>query len=1063
MSNGTGVRVEPDVPLAESESESEAESEAEPVTSAPARVSLRVLGTFEANVDGHPVPLGGPRQRAVLARVVVADGSTVPAEQIVEDVWGGTAGSTPSMVHVYVSRLRRALGGEAISRRAGGYLLDRGVVAVDAEAFETDVARGRGLLAKGDDEVAATVLEGALDRWVGPRAFGDLANLPFLEIITARLEELRVSAAETLADAHARRGRAAGDVALLEELAAHDPLRESLALRLVTALYDAGRQADALAAFERCRRSLADQLGVDPAPPLRRVHAAVLAQEAPTAAAAVGRRPPVNLPPRNRSFTGRGSLLAEVDRLLDDDSHRPRAVALSGLAGVGKTELALEVAYRRHREGRVAWWIVADDPAGTATGLADLAAAAGVPQYEREEDTREALWTELDRNPGWMIVFDNAVEPRELEPFLPAAQHGDVIITSHNPAWRRLARPIGLPPLIRAESVAFVTARSGDPDRAGADALAGLLGDLPLALEQACAYIEQTGMSIPDYVRLFQTRRANLLLGDRGGPGPTIATTWGLAFDRLRVRSALATTVLETAAFLAPDAIDVAVLAPLATDELDLNDAVGELLRLSLVDREGTQLRVHRLVQDVIRDRLPEPVRRERFAIAAGLCDAPSRGDDAGAAAWAAHLVVLAEHGEQLGMVPDRLVESLSALARRYAGRALYPAATQVLDAALRLIRVPAHAGPATAERQVQEGRLLCQLGEVLRRRRPAAEALQLHRDAVRMLQPVVGPDDVALAHAHNRLGHVLNCADDIEGAIVVARARVGRAGPGRTRRPAPAGAHRPGIHAVGRRPARTGRRGAAGRPGRADRPAAGATAGTGRTPPPGWAWSSRTAGSSPRPSATSGPSSRSSPGSAGPTTRTPRRRWTSSATCCGCRARWPSRWPATSGRCACWSGCWAPTTRGSGWPLTNLGLAYADADQPERAVQSQTRARAIFLAQLGPTHAHTLLAGRRLAVALARTDQPLRARALVEEVLADRRAPAGRQRRRARAGRRRRRHGATPRPVTPSWPPTGASGPARRSAAHWAPIIRKPAPWPSPAADRRPRWVTRGWIGGGE
>ena len=73
-----------------------------------------------------------------------------------------------------------------------------------------------------------------------------------------------------------------------------------------------------------------------------------------------------------------------MDRLLDDDTHRPRAVALSGLAGVGKTELALELAYRRHREGRVAWWIVADDPAGTASGLADLAAAAGITQYERE-------------------------------------------------------------------------------------------------------------------------------------------------------------------------------------------------------------------------------------------------------------------------------------------------------------------------------------------------------------------------------------------------------------------------------------------------------------------------------------------------------------------------------------------------------------------------------------------------------------------------------------------------------------------------------------------------------
>ncbi len=588
MRNGTGTRDAPD---------------AAPETDVPdgsgtarsARVALRVLGTFEATVDGRPVSLGGPRQRAVLARVLVADGAAVPAEQIVDDVWGGQGigGSTPSSVHVNVSRLRRALGGEAISRRTGGYVLDRRVVAVDADVFVAEVARGRSLLARGDDENAARILAAALDLWAGPRVFGDLANVPYLEITSARLEELRVSAAETLADAHARRGRAGRDVALLEELAALDPLRESLALRLVTALYAAGRQADALAAFERCRRSLAEQLGIDPAPPLRRVHAAVLAQEAPTTAAAVSRNPPVNLPPRNRSFVGRTSLLAEVDRLLDDDTHRPRAVALSGLAGVGKTELALEVAHRRHREGRVAWWIGADDPAAIASGLADLAAAAGITQYEREQDTREALWRELDRNPGWVLVFDNADEPHQLEPFLPRAQHGDVIITSHNPAWRRLARPISLPPLARAESIEFAVARSGDPDRAGADALAGMVGDLPLALEQACAYIEQTGMSLPDYVRLFRSRRANLLLRDGGGPGPTIATTWGLAFDRLRVRSPLAAKLLEIMAYLAPDAIDVAVLTPLAADELDLHEAIGELLRLSLVDREGGRLRMH--------------------------------------------------------------------------------------------------------------------------------------------------------------------------------------------------------------------------------------------------------------------------------------------------------------------------------------------------------------------------------------------------------------------------------------------------------------------------------------
>lgn len=727
------------------------------------RAVVRVLGGFTATVGADAVNLGGPRQRGVLARIMVGGTEAVSAEQILHDVWGERAAeATVGAVHAYVSRLRRLLGTPALPRRGQGYVLDRDVVTVDADRFLADVDAGRRALARGHDEDAAALLSTALARWTGPCAFGVGAqiHMPFLAPDAARLEDQRVIAAEALADAHARQGRAADDVALLEELAARDPLRETVAVQLVRALYAAGRQADALAAYDRCRGALADELGVQPTPALREMRAAVLAQQPLPGVA--GTVLPTNLPPRNRSFVGRRGLLAAVDTTLDDDTRRPRAVALTGLGGVGKTDLALELAHLRHRHGRVAWWISAEDPAGTATGLAALATALGIAPFERREDTRAALWAELDRTPGWLLVYDNADEPAQLEPFLPAARHGDVIITSRNPAWRRIAHPVAIGPLARGESLAYVATRTGDRP-VEAETLAELLGDLPLALEQACAYIEQTRMSLPDYVDLFRRYRDGLLLRGGGsggeGSGRTVATTWGLAFDRLGPRAA---HLLETIAFLAPDAISVATLRRFEAHELDLHDALRELLRLSLVDREGDTVRVHRLVQDVVRARMAEPARRTRLAAVAQECvthvaeigrDVP---DD-----LAAHLVCLAGHGEALGAEPDGLVDALERVAARQVERALYPAAEHVLHAALRL---HAEADPAV------RGRLTCALGQVLDTAGRLAPALELHHEAVALLESTVRPGEAVLAHAYNRLGHVLNCADDAPAAIVAHR-----------------------------------------------------------------------------------------------------------------------------------------------------------------------------------------------------------------------------------------------------------------------------------------------------
>ena len=886
----------------------------------------------------------------------------VSAERLVEDVWGGRAG--PDAVHPFVSRLRKVLGRDAIPQRRGGYVVDRDLVAVDADAFVAEVDDGRRALARGADAEAAVLLEAALARWQGERAYcgiADVADIPVVDAEADRLDELRVAAAEALADAHVRLDRGGEDVDRLGELVARYPLRESLAARQVMALYAAGRQADALAAYERCRRALADQLGVDPAPPLRRVHAAVLAQQALGAVSAAGPALRSNLPQRARAFVERPELAAR---------RRGRA---------GRRRPPAGGAVRHARGGQDRAGVRARAPAaaggprrvvGRRRGPRGHRRGAGRSRRRpwasrtraREEDTRAALWAELDRAPGWVLVFDNADEPARLEPYLPTAVHGDVIITSRDQAWRRLARPIPVPSLTRAESVTYVVERSGDPDTAAAAELAELLGDLPLALQQACAYVEQTGMTVPDYVRLYRGRQAEL---------GAVATTWGLAFDRLRRRSPLAAGVLETMSFLAADTIAVEMLWPLADgDELDVQEAIGELLRLSLVDRKGPILRVHRLVQDVVRVGLGPATAGTRLDAAARICLAVE-ADERDAAA---HLVQVAAHCEALRRLPLGLLDGLAAVARRFAERALYPAAEQVLTAALRLADVQSGGAGTT----IQRGTLLCQLGEVLDAAGRLDEALDLHRHAVELLDGEPEADELVLAHAYNRLGHVLNCADDTASAVAAHERSLKTLRAVQPRRPRRPGAGRPRLHALGRRPARPGGGGPHHGP-RADgarQPGLGARHGWARHGGPGPGLVEEAVELHRRAiDAFTAVSGADHPDTAQAMDKL------------GYALRLLHR-PAEAIEQHRRAVALLVRVLGEEDPrvamtLSNLGLALGDAGLADQAIDTQTRAHQLFQAKLGPTHASTLMAGRRRAVALAAAGRTAQAVPLIQEVLA--------------------------------------------------------------------------------
>ena len=246
-------------------------------------IGVRVLGPLEVTVDGAPADVGGPRQRCVLARLIAAQGRVVSADRLVEDLYAEEAPPKAlAAVQSYVSHLRRALEpGRAARAPAGvlvtsppGYAVRLSREAVDAWSFEDEAHRAAGL----DDPAAVhSRLSAALASWHGA-AFEEFGGLPWADLEASRLEELRLTAAETRAEAALRLGRAAQTVADLSSMTAGHPLREEAWRLLALALYQSGRQGDALAALRRARARLAADLGVDPGPALRELEEGILAQ-----------------------------------------------------------------------------------------------------------------------------------------------------------------------------------------------------------------------------------------------------------------------------------------------------------------------------------------------------------------------------------------------------------------------------------------------------------------------------------------------------------------------------------------------------------------------------------------------------------------------------------------------------------------------------------------------------------------------------------------------------------------------------------------------------------------
>jgi predicted ATPase/DNA-binding SARP family transcriptional activator len=472
------------------------------------RAQFRILGAVQALVDGRPAALGAPKQRALLAVLLLHEGAVVSRDRLVDAIWGADPpASAIQSLQVYVHGLRRALGADRIQTEGAGYRIRLEDAELDLERFERLVEQGRRALEAGDPEDAADELRGALGLWRGS-ALGDLLPESPLAAEAGRIEELRLAALELRNEAELACGRHDTLIAELEALVAEHPYREPFREQQILALYRAGRQKEALAAFREARQTFAAELGIEPGRRLQDLERAILRHDPALAAPAPRARAALRLPAPPTPLIGRQLEIAAVAALLREEG--ARLVTLTGPGGTGKTRLALAVAEALAPEVRDGVVFVDLAAVSDADLLASaIAEALGIPEDEGPPVRSVAGHLRTKR---LLLVLDNLEQLLPASPvvaeLLSAAPRLLVLATSR--AALRLAAeheyPVppfappdeGLPfeELVRGDAVRLFAARARAVDvsfqltEENAPSVAHIcrrLDGLPLAIELAAA------------------------------------------------------------------------------------------------------------------------------------------------------------------------------------------------------------------------------------------------------------------------------------------------------------------------------------------------------------------------------------------------------------------------------------------------------------------------------------------------------------------------------------------------------------------------------------------------
>ena len=498
-------------------------------------LTLAVLGPVDLRRDGVAVPVPGGKTAELLVRLALEAGTPVRVERLLEDLWPDEPlGAAPNTLQSKVSRLRRALGeGAAVTKGEAGYTLVLEAQDVDALRLLRLAEEAEAIRATADPEHVIGLCEDGLALFHGD-VLPAASDAAWAQPYRHRLVQARLSLVEDRLAARADLGAGGDLVSELEDLVATNPLRERGWALLITTLYRAGRQGEALAASARVRRLLGEELGIDPGPQLRHLEEQVLHQD-PALDNLTHRAPPTvalprqlatgNLPSASGSFLGRA---ADLDRLEAQLSQR-RLVTVTGPAGVGKSRLALEAAQRSRSPGG-AWWAHIETATGTASAWDVVGQALGI------DAPTQAAVTDRLRAAELLLVLDGCehvidVVPGVVGSLLASAPGLQVLTTSQLPLHAAGEAVLDLRPLELADAVALFTDRSTRqrPDATGDDddshrtveEVCRALDGLPLAIELAAARTRV--LPIHEIARRLDDRFA--LLRDPTRNPPTRQTT----------------------------------------------------------------------------------------------------------------------------------------------------------------------------------------------------------------------------------------------------------------------------------------------------------------------------------------------------------------------------------------------------------------------------------------------------------------------------------------------------------------------------------------------------------